>query len=185
MRRPIVAVLAVMLAAGCGGSGDDAAEGDDPATTSSTPTPTTPDETIASNSAEAEVEAAYLAYWEMAQRLVEAPNPDDPEIPERATGPAMGQLVDSLSTLRAQNRAVRGGPGYGHRLLSLDVSGGSALVRDCTVDDGSIVDASTGDVIEQRVVTVLLEVSLRRETGGWRVSEIEQLDSWSGATTCS
>jgi hypothetical protein len=177
--RLVAIVLVGLLAAGCGGGDDDSSPDTSrraPDSSSSTAPPTT-------RSAESEVEEAYLAYWAMTERLLEAPNPDDPEIAQRATGPVRGQLIDSLTTLRAQDHAVRSGPDYAHSLLSIDVEGDTSLVRDCAVDDAAVVDVLSGETIDERLVTVLLETTLRQE-GGWLVAEVDQQDSWEGKTTC-
>jgi hypothetical protein len=184
MRRATVAVLAVMLIAGCAGSGDDAAEGDDPSTTSSTPTPTTPDETLASNPAEAEVEAAYLAYWEMGERLLQAPDPSDPEIDRRTTGEVRGAMVDSLTTLKAQNSAVRYGDQYAHSVLSVEIDAQEAEVRDCLVDDGEVINETSGEAVRSGVVTVLYRTTMVHVGGEWLASDAVREQSWDGVVQC-
>jgi hypothetical protein len=119
----------------------------------------------------------------MTERLLAAPDPDDPAISERATGPVLGQLTDSLTTLRAQNRAVRSGGEYAHNVLSVEVQGETGVVLDCAVDDAAVIDVVSGDTVDERLVTVLLETTLRRE-GSWLVAEVNQQDSWDGETTC-
>src|SRR5918995_3724000 len=93
---PAACALLVVVAA-CGDDGEAAVDG----TTTST-SDTTIASTTTTQNPEAEVEAAYLAYWEMAKRLSEAPDPNDPELGERATGTALDKLVDSLTTMKAQ-----------------------------------------------------------------------------------
>ena len=52
-----------------------------------------------------EVKAAYLAYWKMGARLLEAPDPTDPEIPQRTT---TGKARSAQSTSRrSTSRASR------------------------------------------------------------------------------
>src|ERR671911_1658895 len=92
-----VACALLVLSSGCG---DDDGEAADEGTTSTSET--TIASTTTTQDPEAEVEAAYLAYWEMAERLLAAPDPDDPEIAQRVIGSARAKLVDSLATLRAQ-----------------------------------------------------------------------------------
>jgi hypothetical protein len=178
VRRLATIALVGILAVGCGGGDDDSS----PPTSrrGSTTTVSTP----TTLSAEAEVEEAYLAYWEMGERLLEAPDPDDPEIAQRAIDPARGQMIDSLTTLNARQQAVRRGSGYAHNVLSVEVTGEMASVRDCVVDDGAVISVVSGSTIREHVSTVLLETTLRRQGAHWRVSQIDQRDSWEGATTC-
>lgn len=178
--RAVLLPLAVLLAVGaCGG--DDEPDEDPPDTTAATPT-TSPATTAPSP--EAEVEEAYLAYWEMAARLSAAPNPDDPEIAERAVDPVLGVITDSLSTLRAQGQEVHLGDQYARDVTSVVVNGDEAVVRDCTIDDGERRDGSSQEVIDRYLNTVLLEATLVSVEGRWLVREIDQLNSWDGAVAC-
>jgi hypothetical protein len=178
--RLVAIVLVGLLAAGCGGGDDDSSPDTSrpPADVSSSTAPPT------TRSAESEVEEAYLAYWAMGERLLETPNPDDPEIAQRAIDPARGQMIDSLTTLRARDQAVIRGSGYAHNVLSVEVTGETAVVRDCVVDDGAVINVVSRATVSERVTTVLLETTLYRDGPGWRVREIDQRDSWEGATTC-
>jgi hypothetical protein len=169
----------LVLSSGCGDDGDGADEG----TTTST-SETTIASTTTTQDPEAEVEAAYLAYWEMAERLLAAPEPDDPEIRRRASGTNVDQVVDSLTSLHAQGRSIRFGRLYEHDVLSVQLSGETAVVRDCNVDDAATIDAVSGDELSASVTTALLEATLALEQESWRVSSIERLDAWNGATRC-
>jgi hypothetical protein len=178
--RLVAIVLVGLLAAGCGGGDDDSSPDTSrpPADVSSSTAPPT------TRSAESEVEEAYLAYWAMADRLLEAPDPDDPEIARRSIDPARGQLVDSLTTLRSQDQVVRSGGDYRHDVLSVEVATQTAVVRDCVIDDNAVVNATSGVTVDDRVTTVLLETTLRHDGTRWVVTAIDQKDGWEGATTC-
>jgi hypothetical protein len=169
----------LVLSSGCG---DDGEAADDGTTTS------TSDTTIASTTTtqdpEAEVEAAYLAYWEMAERLVENPNPDDPEIVQRSSGTARATLIDSLTTLRAQAHSVRSRDRTSHEVLVAEVQGDTAVVRDCNVDDAVRIEISTGREVQSGITTNLLEASLASNAGSWTVASIEKLGGWEGAQKC-
>ena len=75
--RPLVMIAAAFLAlaAGTCHSDDDADSTSDRTTTTVSP--------------ESEVETAYLAFWDMAVRLAGSPDPNDPEIAQRASGDAL------------------------------------------------------------------------------------------------
>ncbi len=89
--------MAAVVVAGCGGGeGDDDGGGsssDDSTTTTVASTTTTLSESE-------EVEAAFLAFDAMLHRLRESPNPDDPEIAERASGETLAGITDSQTTMR-------------------------------------------------------------------------------------
>ena len=170
----------LVVVAACGDDGEAAVDG----TTTST-SDTTIASTTTTQDPEAEVEAAYLAYWEMAKRLSENPDPHDPELAERATGTNLDQVVDNLTTLKAQGRAIRFGRLYRHEVQSVELTGTTALVRDCSVDDAATINASTGRDVSASVTTALLEARLALEDGSWRVGSIQRLDAWNGVTECS
>lgn len=180
-RRPLVQAAALVLVVGLllgivvgpAACGNDDDSSDDPPPTTTTPDP------------ESEVESAYLAYWEMGSRLLEAPDPDDPEIPERASGEALADLVAGLDALRSANLHSELGPQYSHDVIDIKVeSEGRAVVDDCAVDDSRLVDAATGEVVEQSVVTELLRVTMHLQGERWRADSSTRVDAWEGAVEC-
>jgi hypothetical protein len=181
----LVAVFALSTAA-CGGSDGDDAD-DDPTTTEpADESSTTADPTTTAPSVEAEVEAAYLAQWEMNERLAAAPDPDDPEIDEWTVGAAKDDLVDALTTLVAQGQAVRFDAEYSHDVLSIDVAsdGQSAQLKDCNVDDATVIDAATREELESATATNYLDVSLTLTADGWKVEGFDRLEVWEGVRQC-
>lgn len=131
-----------------------------------------------------EVESAYLAYRDLVQRLLESPDPDDPELEDFADGENLEFLRTQLESLQTQSRALRFGSDYSVDVVAVTVDGSEATVQDCTVDDAQTVDAASGDVISEGVTTELLEAALTEEGGRWRVSSIDRLGQWEGATAC-
>ena len=171
--RAAALVLLVALLPGLAGCGDD-----DDSSSEAPPTTTSPD-------SESEVESAYLAFWDMAQRLAESPNPDDPELIRRASGEALTDLVAGLTALRDQGRRSELGPSYRHEVISTRLTGATtAVVEDCAVDDSRIVEDATGDVVVEGVGTELIEVTLIHEDESWLVDSISQIDVWEGAVAC-
>lgn len=180
-KRPLVRAAALVLLVGlllglvvgpaaCGND-DDSSDDPPPTTTSAT--------------TESEVESAYLAYWEMGARLLEAPDPDDPEIPERASGEALADLVAGLEALKSANLRSELGSQYAHNVIGVEVENdGRAVVDDCAVDDSRLVDAATGEVVEQSVVTELIRVTMLRDGDRWRADSSVQVDAWEGAVEC-
>jgi hypothetical protein len=186
MAATVGAAFALMAIARLAGpcSGDDGDGGGAPARAGAGGALGTAGPATTTISPEEEVEAAYLAFWDMFVRLAQAPDPDDPEIHERASGEAAGNVVDGLTTLRSLHRRSQFGPGYRHEVLQVDVRGDTAVVQDCAVDDSRLVDTLSGEVVAQGVVTELLEVTLQRVGDTWLVDGTTRLDSWSGAVAC-
>jgi hypothetical protein len=175
-----VACALLVLSPGCG---DDDGEAADEGTTTST-SATTVASTTTTQDPEAEVEAAYLAYWEMAKRLLAAPDPDDPEIAKRAIGTALTTAIDGFTTMRAQGQAIRVGEGYSHDVLSIDVRGMAATVVDCNVDEAARIEVASGRVLTSATTTNLLTVELKSDAGQWLVASIQKTDAWEGARSC-
>jgi hypothetical protein len=167
----VLLALAVALAA-CGGS-DDPPDRPDP----TDPTPTT-------QSPEAEVEAAYLAYWDMVVRLTAAPASDASEVTDRAAEPMRGRFIDSLDALNDAGQAIHTGSRHEHDVSDIAIEGDSAHLRDCGVDDSAVIDESSGALVQEKLTTELLEVDLVRGGADWRVQNIVRVDSWDGKVPC-
>jgi hypothetical protein len=145
----------------------------------------TSDRTTTTVSPETEVETAYLAYWDMLGRLAAAPDPEDPEITQRASGQALAEVKAGLVSQLASGHIAQTGPEYSHTVLSVVITGDKAVVRDCAVDDSTIVDQSTGAKVSGGVpATGLLEASLTAVDSGWKIDDVDTLQTWSGVTTC-
>jgi hypothetical protein len=121
-------------------------------------------------------------------RLEAAPNPDDPEIPERATGRTFDRLRTALAQDLAAGRVIKVGPAWSQTILSIDIAGEEATLRACYVDESGVFDATSGAVIEPtRISTSIDTTLLEREGGVWRVSYREPPaadQQWEGVTTC-
>ena len=172
----MVVIAALLFAAIAGAAcGDDDEGGEDGGRRSTTTAP----------SVEAEVEAAYLAYWDMAQRLAASPDADSPEIADRATGAVLDQLTESLAALEAQGEVVVAGERYRHDVHSVEVEGERATIDDCSVDDAARLDVDSRDILEERLVTVRYQAILNLEEGAWRVGDLIQTAIWEGVAGCA
>ena len=169
--------------AACGGDGQEADEGD-PTTTAPDEDPSTDDPTTTAPSVEAEVEAAYLAYWEMNERLAGAPDPTDPEIERLSMGSAKDRLVSGITGFVTKGQTVRFNDAYAHEILSIDLMGDKAQLRDCYVDDATVLDADSGEEIESATSTLYLAATLTLTPEGWKVSRVERLNLWDGVRPC-
>ncbi len=138
--------------------------------------------------AEAEVEAAYRAYIAMQERVEAAPDPDDPEISERATGRTLDRLRQAMADYAARGQAVHVGAATKQTILSIDVSGDRATVRVCFVDESGVFDVATGaEIVPVHTGTSIDTTELERTAGAWRVSSRRPPaadEQWEGVTTC-
>ena len=168
-KQPLAALLAALLFAvtsSC--SNDDNDDAADP-----TPSP------------ESDVEAAYLAYWEMLVRLSAAPDENDLAISQRSTGQAEDEVKQGLTRLRTDGLAARTGPAYRHEVISVEVRADEAQVRDCSVDDSVVIAVATGDEVGGgTTATGLIEAGLRRVDGAWKVERVDTVESWTGERSC-
>jgi hypothetical protein len=169
--------------AACGGDGREADE-HDPTTTAPNDDPSTDDPTTTAPSVEAEVEAAYLAYLDMSDRLAREPNPQDPEIDERATGPARDMLVTSLTRMNEEGVHIEFGPSYSHDIVNVEVSGETAIVTDCFTDEGFRVHDAAGERIEFPATQALHEVSMSSADGTWLVQSVTKPPASAVEPTC-
>jgi hypothetical protein len=167
----MIAVAVLALTAGTCSSDDDSDSTSDRTTTTVSP--------------ETEVETAYLAFWDMAVRLAESPDPNDPEIAQRASGDALTDLVDGLQSLQSQGRHSEFGPRYGHDVLSVKIVGDTATVEDCAIDDSKIVNRETGEVVVEGIGTERLSATVLRTDDGWVVDKFVQVEAWQGAVECT
>ena len=182
----LTALCAVLASAACGGDGGTDEEAPASTTEASEPPDTTVAETTTSTlSPEAEVEAAVMAYEAMASRLIQAPDPNDPEIAERATGENRSHLEAHLQELVALGRAGQLGPNTRQTVLHTEVSGDQATVEVCSVDDGVLIEVATGRVLNDDVVTDHSVVTLERSDGAWLVAQRSRIATWDGVTDCA
>jgi hypothetical protein len=186
--RPTLVALAVALVLAvaatvaalpsCGGDDDD----DRPPSSTAAPPTTSPEDAT-----KAEVEAGYMAYREMADRLLQDPDPDDPEIEERTTGETKSQLTASLQALQDDGRAVRFGDQYQFKIVDVELLDAvTAIAKDCVVDDSQTIDARSGEVLSEGLATALFSVTMKLEDGAWLVSSTPDPDTvWEGVDGCA
>jgi|GEM_PF-4060478 len=181
MGRGIGAAVLVALLAACSGGGGDAAV----TTTTATTLPASSAPTTTTLSPEAEVEAAYLAYWKMVDRLSAAPDPNDPELEQRAVDPVLSSARDVLTTSAARGEVTVTPPNaeYSHSIQSIELHGTEATVRDCSVDDQVVLNRD-GQVIDGAVTTKHYIATLVRTGAVWKVSDVKIVEQAAGALSC-
>ena len=185
-RMATAAVAAALLAAGCGGSEKPAAVGDVPApstTASTAPTAIT----MSRAEIEQEVLDAYLASWEAWDAATDPADPDHPGLGQTNTGPALEAAVDQITAWKASGRVARDPQNSisEHRAEVVSVGDAEAMVRDCSIDDGQVVIAATGEVVNDLVETNLFEASMVVEDGRWKVHSLTVVNTWEGVAECA
>ncbi len=173
----LAGIVLVATLAACSGSGGGTAA---PTTTTTAPT-TTSEATTTTLSPEDQVKAAYLAYWQMVDRLSAAPNPDDPQLAQQAAEPLLSFLRDDLATRAAQGRTTRypEDPALNsHQVHRVRVSERSAVVDDCFVD-GRIAVRADG-ATNADVVTKQTSATMILSANKWLASDVKFLNEQPG-----
>lgn len=185
------ALAALLVLTSCGGSSDSATPSDVPPPASSTPPlegrSLVLDAAAERERVEQEVLDAYLAATEAYDAASDPADPAYPGLAETQTGLALEQAVSQLSAYQATGRAGRDPENsISKREAEVEtVTDDKAVVRDCTIDDGIIVVAATGEVVNDVVSTFLFEGHMVVEDGRWKLSSLLVEQEWEGVAGCA
>jgi len=169
------------------------------ASSATSPTPDPPTETAsdAGSSEEPSVDRpspeevaileAYQGYWDATREANNPPNENHPALRRYATGEAYESVFNAAQTNRLAGRAVRLPENSisEHHAEVVSVDGDTATVRDCSINDGLVVDVETGEVVNDEVVTRLGTGTLVREDGRWKVATTAVEQTWEGVAGCA
>jgi hypothetical protein len=177
--RAAAVVLVASLAACSGGKGQTEA----PTTTTTAPTTTRPTPTTLAE--EDQVKAAYLAYWQTADQLFEAPGSPDTALIQRAAEPLLSAVRDDLATSAAQGSTIHvpTGATNSHSVGAVRTSTPGASLSDCWVD-GRVEFANDGSIIDGQTFTKAVTATLINVDGTWKVNEIRIDRKSEGVTAC-
>lgn len=144
--------------------------------TSTTTTPPTPEE---------EVEQAYLAIVDRYYRRFANPDPQDPTLRQDFAGDALDSAVATAEDLATKGHrfqfSERGQPRP--ELITTSLSGDTAVVTNCIVDDGVLFSDSDG-IIDDSVSTSLLSTTLTTDGQRWRISAQSVTQKWEDGLGC-
>ncbi len=192
MRKVTMTAAVVLLAlTGCGGASDSATPGDvpPPATAARPPDGSSPvvDAAADRERTEQEVLDAYLASWAAWDAATNPANPDHPALAETRTGPALQAAVDQIEAWQASGRVAYDPENSisEHQAEVVYVEGHEAMVRDCSIDDGLVVIAATGEVVNDLVETNLFEGSMIFEADRWKLRSLNVAETWEGVGGCA
>ena len=135
-----------------------------------------------------EIIGAYVAYWDA--RIVAnsgVPNPQDPALARYATGRQLEAVIAETQENLDAGRALQPSPDPVNfrRLTVVSVDGDSAVVQECFVDDGQVIELATGRVLNDTVATHSVQADLLRVDGQWRVSAATLIQRWEGVAGCA
>jgi hypothetical protein len=192
-RRRTVAGLLVLVvisrAPSCGDDDSDPAApqpSSDPTTTTTEPTTTTLDELDQNFEA---AKAAYLAYRQAYRRAAAEPvMPHLPEVQTLMTGVQQTQITANLEGMQARGEAARLPENSleHHEVLSASSEpDGSVRLRACSINDAVVYDVASGAVLDDRVTTSILDVTMVQEGGAWKVADSIITDKQDGAAPCA
>lgn len=177
----VLVVAATMVVAGCGGGGGDDDDGGGSSPDDSTAT--TAESTTTTLSETEEVEAAFLAFDAMYTRLRESPNPDDPELAERASGETLAGITDSQTTMRTLGETAVFGERQATHVLGVEFpEPETAVVRECTVEDRTVNTRTGPD--GPFLATYWTDWTLLRVDGIWMVDHSKAIRRAEGEHSC-
>jgi hypothetical protein len=156
--------------------------------TTTTTTTTTAAPTPSDQTAEEEIVARYIGYWDA--RLAAnsgTPNPDAQSLRDFATGAQLDAVIAETRTNLEQGLALRpaDNPADFQRVEVIEVGGDRAVVQECVVDDQVVVRRDSGAVVNDAVASHNVRGELKRVGGVWRVSEARLIQRWEGVAGCA
>jgi len=176
-----MAGLCLLAACSGGGSGSAAKT-----TTTVSSTTTTTVAVTTTTTPEDAVKQAYLDYWKMSDRLSAVPDPNDPELAQRAAEPLLSFVRDNLSTEKAEGRTftVPAGKPNDHRIQSVQISGSAATLTECFIDGRAELDHD-GNVIDDSVFSKLGSATLVQSGGVWLLTAVNFTQRTPGDGGCA
>lgn len=196
-RARIVAIalaLAVLVAACSGGDSATPAstsDGDRSSTTSSTSatsSTTSAPATSDGKSIEDEIVARYVGFWEARfEANAGTPDPDDPALREYATGEQLETVVAETARRLEDGVALRAAdPSRAdHAVTVVSVGADQAELQDCFVNDGVVYRVSTGEVVDDAVVTRNVSADMVLVEGVWKLDRATVIQEWEGIAGCA
>ena len=179
----------MLLVPGCSDDGDDDAT---PTTTVAETTTTAPESTSTSTttteprSVEEEVEDAYWEAEAVSDDLLRNPDPTDERLPATRVDPNLSHLKALLEELVEDGIATEwvGGQPPPRELISVEVDGDTAVVVACEIDNSLAIDVETGEILDDGVLSALLEVTLRQVDDTWMISSSVSTAEWLDGFGC-
>ncbi len=139
-------------------------------------------------SLEDEIIARYVGYWDARFAANSGtPNPNDPALRQYATGAQLDAVLAETQTNLDQGLTFRraANPADIQRVTVVEVNGDRAIVQECVVSDGVIVQRDSGEIVNDEVTTHNVRGEMQRVEGVWRVSAAQLVQRWEGVAGCA
>ncbi len=167
------ATIACLAVSACG-----AKSGPNQGDSTSTTLPVTSTTISAESSAVLE---GYRSFWNAYLAAANPMNPTDPGLAAHATGEELGKVRSTFLARKGAGQVIKGTTDLAPVVKS--VNGDKATVTDCYFDHTQVYDASGNPQGTADVERQLVEASLQREDGVWKVAAISHKGS--GCTSSS
>jgi len=156
--------------------------------TTTTTTATTAAPTPSDQTAEEEIVARYIGYWDA--RLAAnsgTPDPDAPALRDFATGAQLDTVIAKTRANLDQGLALRrpDDPVGFQQVQVIEIDGDRAVVQECVVDDLVVVRRDGGAIVNDAIATHNVRGELVKVDGVWRVSEARLVQRWEGVAGCA
>jgi hypothetical protein len=151
-------------------------------------TPATTSVTVPADPVQQEIVDRYVGYWTARFAAnTGTPNPQDAALAEFATGAQLEGVISETQSNLDAGRAFkeRPDPRNFRKVMVVSMSGDEAVVQECFVDDGLLIQRDTGAVINDTIATQNVRGELRRVDGRWRVSGSSLVQRWEGVAGCA
>lgn len=156
-------------------------------TTTATPGTAATTTTVAADPA-TEIVDRYQTFWQVRLEVNQAPpQPDSPRLAEYATGQQLEKVRNETRSNLEQGLALRPVPESIARssVKVLEVSGDTAQLQECAVDDGQLFRFTTGEVVDAEVVTQSVSATMQRVDGVWKLAAARLVQEWKGVAGCA
>lgn len=190
-----IAALSLVVTAGCGGpttTTSARAVTGRPTTTSTTASPSgapaasagAPSTANTDSATKVEIERAYRNAIRAVQEDAAIPDPGYSALATYNTGTILEQWRLKVTDAKTRELIVRSPtPSVASiTIRSIDITGTSATLTICEVDDGEVVNASTGQILNDRVASADQRATMTRIDGSWRLSTRDLLAKRTGVS---
>lgn len=144
---------------------------------------------VAPQTEEQRIIAAYRGYWAAVQAVNTPPvNPNNPLLAVYATGPQLQAAVAAANKKVADGLAGKYPESTvrSQRVTSVTISGDSAKLESCNVDDSYAINVKTGAPAGPTgAETYVAIATMLREGVDWKVSSLQFGQSWEGVAGCA
>ena len=116
-----------------------------------------------------------------------SPNPDSAALADAATGEALQIVRDETARRRDEGQAIRAGTAGLARIGVgfVTVTGASAMVAVCSIDDEIIYEMASNRVVSDAVMTHSYQVDLAHNGARWMVARVVRIQEWQGVAGCA